>query len=113
MITTRSVQASTTTDSPAKFSLYLRVREIAQLGKELEKVMLLDDLEREAWMKENAHFVDEVLENMLYDSGEVLLQEDVYDEEVLSLSEDLLMTMNDALSRLNTMMVSRKKQRSS
>lgn len=85
------------TRNAAKFSLYLKLREIKAIGTSLQHVMLLPPNEREAWVEQHGEFMSEAFNEYLDDSTDSL-NDLSFDEEMIEMSEDLVVSLQDTFN---------------
>lgn len=84
------------TDNQDKFSLFLKTREIKQLTKALEKIMVLPAHERRKWFREHGELIQTSFDNMIDDSNNLF--EDIrLDDEMMELSQDLIVSLREAV----------------
>lgn len=86
-----------------KFRLYLKVREIKGIQKVLAEVEQLSLEAREAWIEEYGDLINDAIDAFVEDSG--LSFDNVFsDDEALALSQELIVTLKDAIQTVEGIM---------
>lgn len=102
-----------TTDSATKFSLYLKTREIKEIGKALEHIMLLPRDERNRWIEDHGDFMSDSFDEFINRSSQTFDADNVqYDSEMLALSEDLVVSLQETCNRLQVILSEHQKLKS-
>lgn len=77
-----------------KFDLAMRARELEQLEELLKQIYTYSSDERKAWVAENGEFLSFAFEQFISDASQSL-QTFSLDDETLSLSRDLVMSLRE------------------
>lgn len=104
----RFILKSTAPASSIKFNLYLKARELKELSKVLENVLLLPEKKRKAWAKENSEFINKALDSLVQESN-ATLSELSFDDETLQLSKDLIVSLRDTVDMFHGLLYETKK----
>ena len=80
-----------------KFDIFLRTREVKELGSVLRELSLMPQSKKSRWLKDNGEVVQAGMDDFLDDS-KLVLQGVSLDEEMVQLSGDLVSSMQETLS---------------
>ncbi len=94
-----SSRAGKVADTKDKFSLFLKAREIKQITTVLERIMIMPTQERRKWFRDHGDMVQESFDTMIDDSNQ-LFDGIRLDDETLELSQDLLVSLREAVYML-------------
>jgi hypothetical protein len=86
-----------TITSSTKFNLFLKTHQIKQVSDTLQHVMLLPKRKRQSWIREHGELVHQAFDNLVDDSNN-LLDNLQLDEETLELSQELVVSLRDAMN---------------
>ena len=89
--------------SSQRFVLYLKVREITQVNKVIRKALRLPIHEQKRWADENGMILDTAL-NAFIDDTNILLEKISLDDEILDLSEKLVVGLRDAVHNVDKLL---------
>ncbi len=105
MATKSSMLTSTneTTVSSQKFVLYLKVREITEVNKALDDALKLPVNQQKKWADENGTILDTAL-NAFIDETNVILEKISLDDEILDLSEKLVVGLKNAVQSIDKLL---------
>jgi len=78
----------------AKFNLFLKAREMRQVEKVLEQILILPEQSRRRWVEENGEMMSAAFESFIEDSNQTL-EEMNLDLESLELSKELVTALRD------------------
>src|SRR5690606_23457821 len=101
------------TNSPAKFSLYVKTREIKEISKALENIMLLPKDQRDRWVEDHGEFMNEAFNDYIDDSSESFEAEGAqFDDEMVELSQELVMSIQETFNRVHKILSDHQKLKS-
>lgn len=83
-----------------KFLLYLKVKEIKALNRALETVLSQSVLQQREWAESYGVIFDEALNSFIEDSN-VILEKVSMEDEVLTLSEELVTHLKQAVQHID------------
>ncbi len=86
-------------NSSTKFSLFLKTRELQQIATSLKSILLKPQKDRAAWLEEYGEIINEAFDSYV-DESNFILDSVSFDEESLALSQELVMTLRDALTMI-------------
>lgn len=90
------------TNNPAKFSLFLKAREIKQIGKALDYIMLLPKAQRDKWVEEHGEFMNDAFNDFIDSSSETFDADSTqFDDEMVALSQDLVVSLQETFNRVH------------
>jgi hypothetical protein len=93
-----------------KTDLFMKVTQVQQLNKELEKVMLMPKTRRRKWLKDNESFLTQMMEKLSTDSSLVLDGIDG-DKQEIDLSVEYISSLRDVMNALNSILHASEKSR--
>lgn len=99
MITSTSLGAV----SSQRFVLFLKVREITEVNKALDGALSLPVNEQKKWADENGKILDIAL-NSFIDETNVILEKISLDDEILELSEKLVVGLKNAVQSIDKLL---------
>lgn len=94
---------SANSNSANKFNLYLKNHEIQQINQVLQEVLLLPQDEREDWISKNGEIVQSAFDTFIDDSN-VVLENLSMDEEVIDLSQELIVSLRDTIEIVDSIL---------
>lgn len=97
---------ATTSDavvSSQRFVLYLKVREITAVNEVLNLALQLPIHEQKRWAEDNGKILDTAL-NTFIDDTNVILEKISLDDEILDLSEKLVVGLKNALQNIDSLL---------
>jgi hypothetical protein len=103
---TKSAVLVTTKDhvvSSQKFVLYLKVREITEVNDVLNQALTLPIHEQKKWAEDNGKILDTAL-NAFIDDTNVILEKISLDDEILDLSEKLVVSLKNAVHSIDKLL---------
>lgn len=103
MTTQTHFSQSLITNDPAKFSLYLKNREIKEISRALEHIMLLPKNERDKWVEEHGELMNRAFNDFIDSSTETFetgSSSNQFDDEMMELSQDLVVSLQDTFTRV-------------
>jgi len=80
-----------------KFDIYLRTREIKELGNVLKDILLLPAEKKQDWLEENGEIMNDSLDSFI-DRSNIALHGLSLDDEMMELSSDLVHSLQDTLT---------------
>ncbi len=86
-----------------RFVLYLKVREIDEVNKALTNALKLPIHEQKKWAEENGIILDTAM-NAFIDDTNVILEKISLDEEILDLSEKLVVGLRNAVQNIDQLL---------
>ena len=89
--------------SSQKFVLFLKVREITEVNKALDIALSLPVNEQKKWAEENGSILDTAL-NAFIDDTNVILEKISLDDELLDLSEKLVVGLKSAVQNIDKLL---------
>ncbi|GIK84346.1 MAG: hypothetical protein BroJett025_09680 [Patescibacteria group bacterium] len=89
--------------SSQRFVLYLKVREITAVNKALQGALKLPLNEQKRWAEENGQILDTAL-NAFIDDTNVILEKISLDDEILDLSEKLVVGLRKAVQNIDKLL---------
>ncbi len=89
--------------SSQRFVLYLKVREIEEVNKALENALKLPINEQKKWAEDNGFILDTAM-NAFIDDTNVILEKISLDEEILTLSERLVVGLRNAIQNIDQLL---------
>lgn len=90
------------THDPAKFSLYLKTREIKEIGKALEHIMLMPKDLRDQWVEEHGEFMNDAFNDFIDSSSATFDADDTqFDDEMMELSQDLVFSLQETFNNVH------------
>lgn len=92
----------------AKFDLYLKSRELKEVSKILEQVLLLPTEQRELWVQENGELISEAVDTYIQDSSSAL-DGIALDPEMMELSKELVLSLRDTMDIIQGILFDRPK----
>lgn len=92
-----------TVSNSTKFNLFLKTHEIQEIQKVLRHVMLMPVSERLAWVEENGEIIQAAFDTFIDDSN-VVLDDMLVDDETLELSQELVVSLKNALAAVETIL---------
>ncbi len=84
-----------------KFDLYLRTREIRELGDVLRNILLLPVEQRKLWLDQNGDIMTDSLDTFI-DQSNFTMHGMQLDDELVELSADLVHSLQDTLTVLRS-----------
>lgn len=94
---------SDSSTNSTKFSLFLKTRELQQIAHSLRTLLLKSKSERAIWMEEYGEFLHEAFDAYIDDSN-LILNGISFDEESLALSQELVLTLRDAITMVENIL---------
>lgn len=91
-----------------KFDLYLKSRELKELSRVLEQVLLLPQEQRFEWVEENGELVSEAVDGFIQDSSSALDGISL-DPETMELSKELVLSLRDTMDIIQGILFDRPK----
>lgn len=85
------------------FSLFLRTREAEAIQQVVQHIDSLPEELRAVWLKENSEVLYQAFENFIESSSETLTNIN-FEDEALSLSEQLVFTLQETSRKLDAML---------
>ena len=89
--------------SSQRFVLYLKVREITAVNEVLDTALQLPIHEQKRWAQDNGKILDTAL-NTFIDDTNVILEKISLDDEILDLSEKLVVGLKNALQSIDSLL---------
>jgi hypothetical protein len=89
--------------SSQRFVLYLKVREITEVNRALNDALSLPVHEQKKWADENGLILDTALNNFIDDTN-VILEKIALDDEILDLSEKLVVGLRSAVQNIDKLL---------
>ena len=86
-----------------KFDIYLRTREIKELGDLLRDILILPKGQRNDWLHENGEIMSHSIDSFIDDSN-FALKGIALDDEMIQLSGDLVNSLRDTLNIMQTVL---------
>ena len=105
-MTTKSSMLMSTNDpqvSSQQFVLFLKVREITEVNSALDKALRLPMHEQKKWAEENGKILDIALSTFIDDTN-VILEKLSLDDEILNLSEKLVVGLKNAVQSIDQLL---------
>lgn len=90
---------SSSVHSNAKFSLYLKIHEMQELTKILERVLTFSESERALWIAEHGGVLNTAIDTLVQDSNKTIAQLSL-DDETLELSKELVLKLRDTIEMM-------------
>lgn len=97
------ISTNDTTVSSQKFVLYLKIREINEVNIALKQALKLPINEQQKWATENGTILDKAL-NSFIDDTNVILEKITLDDEILDLSEKLVVGLKNAVQNIDKLL---------
>jgi hypothetical protein len=92
-----------------KFDLYVKARELRQITKSLNDILLLPPRERQSWLDDHEPMIMDLMNSFMDDS--VLAMNGLQlDQESMNLSVELVTNLRDAMTKINSIFLGSKKQ---
>lgn len=86
-----------------KFDLYLKLREIKEISRYLEKILLTKEEKRMLWVNENEDLIHQLLDSFITDST-LILDGMTLDGEAMSMSVDLMSHLRQLFNVLQSLL---------
>lgn len=94
--------------SSTKFNLYLKTRELKEVSKVLEQVLMMPQDQRASWVEENGEMLSDAVDTFVQDSN-LTLEEVTMDTETLELSKELVLSLRDTMDIIQGILFDRQK----
>jgi hypothetical protein len=85
------------------FDMYVKIRELKQIGDGLRKIIALPEADKKVWIKDNESYLAEMMESVLQDTLSTIDGMQL-DSEGLELSVQLVSTMRDTMDVMQSIM---------
>jgi hypothetical protein len=102
MLDTNQTDASQERDA-INFDMYVKIRELKQIGDGLRRIIALPEAEKKVWIKDNEAYLAEMMESVLHDTLGTIDGMQL-DSEGLELSVQLVSTMRDTMDVMQSIM---------
>lgn len=89
--------------SSQRFVLFLKVREITEVNRSLSQALKLPVHQQKQWAEENGKILDIAL-NAFIDDTNVILEKISLDDEILDLSEKLVVGLKNAVHNIDRLL---------
>lgn len=81
--------------------MFIKTREIKEIGKALDYIMLLPKDQRDRWVEEHGEFMNSAFNDFIDDSSGNFDDNTQFDDEMVALSQDLVISLQDTFNRVH------------
>jgi len=99
------MQLSSQEKDEIKFDIYVKLRELKQIGEGFKKLSGLPEAERLSWLSEHENFLSDMMDSFLNETMGTI-DGVALDSETLELSVELVSTMRDTMNIMHNVMAS-------